>query len=450
MPKENKAIYICSNCGAQFPKWFGQCPECGAWGTLKKQEIIADTKKIKISEIKAIPFKEIKTQVFSRIKTDIRELDNVFGGGIVNGSLILLGGEPGIGKSTLVLQIAHNLAKKNIKKSVLYISGEESGEQIKMRMNRLEIFDENIKFLGETNIEKICLLIKKIEPLLVIIDSIQTTYSAEIESEPGSINQVRVCTVKLLEIAKKYAIPIFLIGHITKGGVVAGPKTLEHLVDTVVYLEGDRYHQFRLLRTVKNRFGTTDEIGVFKMTNKGLIEVQNPSEVFLSSNRQPETGIVTGVIIKGTRPFLIEIQSLVTKTHYGYPQRRAIGFDINRLELLIAVLSKRLGLGLGNYDIHLNIAGGIRANEPAVDFPVCLSMISAFKNKIFDKWTAVFGEVGLGAEIRPVSATEKRIKAAEKIGFKKIFIPKVREKINKSNYRIKIIEVENLKDILRQ
>jgi len=447
MSKKSKKIYVCLKCGSQFPKWFGQCPECGSWGTIKEEDTLDIYQKENFSKEEIIPFKKINPKTFLRIKTEIKELDNVLGGGIVNGSVILLGGEPGVGKSTLVLQIAYNLSKKE-KRPILYVSGEESGEQIKMRMNRLRISGENIKFLGETNIEKICASIKRLRPFLVIVDSIQTMFSEQIESEAGSINQVRVCAEKLLAVAKKSSIPIFIIGHITKSGVVAGPKTLEHLVDTVIYLEGDRYHQFRLLRTVKNRFGPTDEVGVFEMKNEGLVEVTNPSEIFLARNRQAVSGIVAGVIVKGTRPFLIEIQSLVTKTHFGYPQRKTAGFDINRLELLIAVLSKRIGLGLGNYDIHLNIAGGIKVEEPAVDLPVCLSIISAFKNKIFDKWTAAFGEVGLGAEIRPVLATEKRIKAAEKIGFKKIYIPKSTEKIKKEKYKIKIIEIENLKEIL--
>jgi DNA repair protein RadA/Sms len=365
----------------------------------------------------------------------------VLGGGIVPGSLVLLGGEPGIGKSTLVLQLAERLAKQ----SVLYVSGEESAEQIKMRLDRLKLPSVNLKFLGETDIEVVCATIEKTKPILAIVDSIQTIWFSNLPSEAGSVNQVRACTAKLLETAKRTHIPIIIIGHITKEGLVAGPKTLEHLVDTVLYLEGDPFHNFRLLRAVKNRFGATNEVGVFDMRENGLVEVKNPSEVFLASRDMNLAGVMVGAILEGTRAFLVEVQALVAQTHFGYPQRRSIGFDLNRLQLITAILSRRCGVNLGNYDVHLNIAGGITVREPAADLPVCLAIISAFKNKPINSNTVACGEVGLGAEVRPVSNLEKRIREAEKLGFEKIFVPRYEREVAQS--KIKIIQIKNLNDI---
>ncbi|MGB9609277.1 MAG: DNA repair protein RadA [Minisyncoccia bacterium] len=451
MSQKIKTIFVCSKCDAQFPKWLGQCPECGAWGSLEqqledKEQKLKTKKSVAAGEV--VGFDKIKSAEFPRIKTKIEELDRVLGGGIVPGSLVLLGGEPGIGKSTLVLQIADALGSsptrsKQITNNVLYVSGEESAEQIKMRLDRLNLSAQNLKFLGETDIEVICATIEKYRPALAIIDSIQTTWFSNLPSEAGSVNQVRACTAKLLEIAKKNHIPIFIIGHITKEGLVAGPKTLEHLVDAVLYLEGDPFHNFRLLRAVKNRFGATNEVGVFDMQEKGLIEVKNPSEVFLASRDLNLPGTVAGAILEGTRAFLVEVQALVTPTHFGYPQRRAIGFDFNRLQLMAAILTQRCGLNLGHYDIHLNIAGGIMVREPAVDLPVCLAIISAYKNKSFDPKAVACGEVGLGAEVRPVSNLEKRIREAEKLGFEKIYIPRF-DKIFSS--KIKVIQIKNLTD----
>ncbi|MFN3301870.1 MAG: DNA repair protein RadA [Patescibacteria group bacterium] len=436
-----KKIFVCSKCDARFPKWFGQCPECGSWGSLQEQEIKNLEKTAKILE-----FEKIKAEVWPRIKTKIEELDRVLGGGIVPGSIILLGGEPGIGKSTIVLQIAEQVSKQ-IPNFVLYVSGEESAEQIKMRIDRLGIEAKNLKFLGETNVEIICQTIEKEKPGLVIIDSIQTIYFPGLLSEVGSLTQVRTSTVKILDVAKKNKIPILIIAHITKEGVIAGPKTLEHLVDTVCYLEGDPYHQFRLLRAVKNRFGPTNEVGVFKMEDKGLVEVKNPSQAFLSQREEKNPGSVVSSVLAGGRSFLVEIQALVAKTSFGYPQRRTIGLDFNRTQLLIAVLSRRLGFPLGNYDIHLNVVGGIKIEEPAVDLAVCLAIISAYKNKAIDPNLVVFGEVGLGGEIRPVHQEEKRIKEAEKIGFKKIIKP---ISDTKSNAKLKIVEVKNLKEAMTE
>ncbi|MEK9130018.1 MAG: DNA repair protein RadA, partial [Patescibacteria group bacterium] len=348
---------------------------------------------------------------------------------------------PGIGKSTLVLQIV-----EKCQMPIFYISGEESAEQIKLRMNRLEIQSKMLQFLGETNIEIICATLEKYKPQIVIIDSIQTMYFPELPSEAGSVNQVRVCTVKLLEIAKKNNISIFIVGHVTKEGVVAGPKTLEHLVDTVLYLEGDQFHYFRLLRTAKNRFGSTNEVGVFEMKEKGLIEVENPSKEFLSQRTTKETGSIVTATMEGSRAFLIEVQALVSKTIFGYPQRRASGFDLNRLQLLATVLSRRCKLNLGNQDIYLNVAGGIKVEEPAVDLAVCLSIVSAFKNKSIDSNLVVFGEVGLGGEIRNVGQIDKRIIEAKKLGFKTIMIPQTNFKFAENE--MQIIQVKNLNEAI--
>lgn len=432
-------IYTCSHCGAQSAKWLGRCLDCGKWGTLEQTATAAaaDDKKSKAQTPpgRVVDFLEIKAGDVARITTGISEFDRVLGGGIVPGSLVLLGGEPGIGKSTLVLQVAAKLSeicgRSDIPHTnlVLYVSGEESGSQIKMRLDRLQLSGRQIKFLGETNIETICATIKELKPRLAIIDSIQTVYSNELPSEAGSVNQVRACAIKLLEVAKKQNITIFLIGHITKEGVVAGPKTLEHLVDTVVYLEGDRHHFFRLLRTVKNRFGETSEVGVFEMQTLGLVEVKNPGAIFLSTEKTIIAGAVTIPTVEGTRIFLAEIQALVSPTPFGYPQRKAAGFDFNRLNLLAAVLTKKAGLNLTNKDIHLNVVGGLKINEPAADLAAALAIASAYKNQAVASDLVAFGEVGLGGEVRAVNLMEKRIKEAAKLGFKKILMPKTTQTI---------------------
>jgi DNA repair protein RadA/Sms len=440
-----KTIFICSKCDAQFPKWLGQCSQCGSWGTLAEEtEKVSDRKRGPgVSAGEVLNFQDVHGQEFPRIKTGLGELDRVLGGGVVRGSVILLGGEPGIGKSTLVLQLASKLANQ----SILYISGEESAEQIKMRLDRLKIPPTNLKFLGETDIEVICATIEKIKPSLAIIDSIQTVWFSNLPSEAGNINQIKACTAKLMETAKKNSVPTVIIGHVTKEGFVAGPKTLEHLVDTVLYLEGDQFHNFRLLRAVKNRFGATNEIGVFDMREGGLIEIKNPSEIFLASRDKELPGIVVGAIMEGTRAFLVEVQALVAQTHFGYPQRRSIGFDNNRLQLMTAILSRRCGISLGNYDVHINIAGGIDVEEPAVDLPVCLAIISAFKNKPLDPKIAACGEVGLGAEVRPINNLDKRIKEAERLGFSKIIIPKLEKTI--TSPKIEIIAIKNLNELAK-
>jgi len=444
MAAKLKKIFVCSKCEAQFPKWLGQCSECGAWGTIAEEVISQNEKEgLEIQAGNVTEFSQVKIEDYPRFKIGLEEVDRVLGGGIVPGSLVLLGGEPGIGKSTLVLQIA-----EKIQNPVLYVSGEESAGQIKLRIDRLKISEKNIQFLGETEINTICATIEKYKPGLSIIDSIQTMFDSNISSSQGTVNQVRVCTGKLLNTAKRIGTSIFIIGHITKEGFVAGPKTLEHLVDTVLYLEGDPYHHFRILRAAKNRFGPTNEVGVFEMSEKGLKEVKNPSEIFLSQKEGEVSGSVISVVLKGTRPFLVEVQALVAKTFYGYSQRRAIGIDFNRLQLLIAVLSLRCNLPLSNFDVHLNLVGGMEVEEPAIDLPVCLSIVSALKNKVIDSKIAVFGEVGLGGEIRPVSFTRERVREAVKLCFKKIILPVLREKVNVPG--IELIEVSNLNQAIKE
>ena len=443
MKNKIQTIFECSKCGAQSSKWAGRCLECGAWGTLE-ENISSGKKSNRNNNVvtgKVIDFSKVVGQDFSRIKTGINELDQVLGGGIVAGSLILLGGEPGIGKSTIVAQLAATL-----KKDTLYVSGEESAEQIKMRLDRLKLNTDSLKFLGETNIDIICRTIEELKPNIAIIDSIQTMATAELPSEAGNVSQVRACTVKLLEVAKKNNIPIFVIGHVTKDGQVAGPKTLEHLVDTVLYLEGDRFHTYRLLRTVKNRFGSTDEVGIFEMTKTGLSEVSNPSLLFLEEKNENIAGSVTTCVMEGTRPLLLEIQSLVSKTYFGYPQRRATGFDLNRLQLLIAVLDKRAKINLGMHDVHLNVAGGYKIQEPACDLAVALAVGSAFKNKTIAKDIIIFGEIGLGGEIRSTAQAEKRINEAEKMGFNEIITPTFKR--HGSN-KIKVTMMKNLEEVLQ-
>jgi len=443
MPKQPSTIFTCAKCGAQFPKWTGRCSTCGAWGTVS-EEIQAPISNLqspipKINKDQLVDFQKTPPPDFKRLPANISEFDRVLGGGIVVGSLILLGGEPGIGKSTLVLQICDQ-----IKSPIFYVSGEESASQIKMRIDRLNLDFSNLKFLGENNIEKIVAFALEEKPSLLIVDSIQTLYSTELPSEAGSINQVRICTVKLLEIAKKFNIPILIIGHVTKDGLVAGPKSLEHLVDAVLYLEGSQTDNFRLLRCAKNRFGSTSEIGIFDMTGKGLVEVKNPSELFLPQNQEPISGSSLTCIMEGSRPFLIEVQSLATKTLFGYPQRKTAGFDLNRLQMLIAVLIKRSNIPLVNQDVHLNVTGGLKITETGADLAVCMAIISSLKDKIIKPGTLIIGEVGLGGEIRPVYQMEKRIEEAQKMNFKNIIVPVFKTE------KAGLIMVKNLEEAIKK
>jgi len=441
----NHTIFICSNCDAQYQKWIGRCLECGKWSSVEKSKDVNNKSKIsdpsnEYSTINTVGLNEIKGKDIKRTKTNISEFDRVLGGGIVPGSLILLGGEPGVGKSTLALQLA------SIITNTIYISGEESVEQIKLRADRLGIKSDSLRLGNETCVENIIATIKKLDGNLVVVDSIQTIHSDEVNGESGNINQVRACTVKLMELAKTKKIPIILVGQVTKEGSVAGPKALEHLVDTVLYLEGDRYHQFRILRTAKNRFGSTDEIGVFSMEENGLQEVKNPSQAFLSDKPEDVPGSTVACLIEGTRPLLVEIQALVTKTNFGYPQRKSSGFDLNRLQVLIAVLSKRTGLPLDTYDVFLNVVGGMKADEPAADLAVILAIASAMKNKTLPANLVSFGEVGLGGEVRPVGQIKKRLEEAKKLGFEFVATPMPASKVD----GLKIVGLKNVKEVVEK
>lgn len=446
-----KTKYVCQSCGYSTPRWTGKCPECESWNTFVEEIIETDKRKLnKTSSIKSQSaelkrISEIKSSNETRYGTGIEELDRVLGGGIVSGSVILIGGDPGIGKSTLMLQIADKLKDKKI----LYVSGEESALQIKLRCERLNYDLQNFLILSETDLEIISAVIENEKPDIIVVDSIQTVYRPEIESSPGTITQLRESTSLLIKIAKRYNIPTFIVGHITKDGTIAGPKVLEHMVDVVLQFEGERTHFYRILRSIKNRFGSTNEIGIFEMTDKGLKEVLNPSEVFLSQRNYGASGCIISSAIEGTRPILIEVQALVTSTSYGIPQRTSMGLDYKRTNILIAVLEKKLGLFLNKYDIFLNIAGGVKIDEPAIDLAATAAIYSSFKDIPVDSETVILGEVGLAGEIRTISNIEKRINEASKLGFKRIIVPKNNLKnVNTKKYKIQILGVEKIKDAI--
>ena len=447
---KTKTVFVCSSCGYESVKWMGKCPACNEWNTFYEEKLSKETGISKTKErknITPISLNQVEKTQTQRNSTGFEELDRVLGGGIVKGSLILLGGEPGIGKSTLILQICNKVKGEG---KVLYVSGEESAEQIKIRAERLEIHNEDILFLGETDIDIIEENIINLAPKLVIIDSIQTMYSEEITSAPGSVSQVREITAKIMRICKEKAITTIIIGHVTKDGNIAGPRVLEHMVDTVLYLEGERYLSYRIIRGVKNRFGSTNEIGMFEMQNKGMVEITNPSSILLSE-KQGETppGSVIVASIEGTRPILIEMQSLTTPSVFGIPRRTANGFDYNRLTLLIAVLEKRASLMLGNQDVYLNIVGGIRMSEPALDLGVVLSTASSYKNKSIKNDVVVIGEVGLTGEVRAVNLIEKRLKEVEKLGFKTCIIPESNKKLLKEKIKLDIIGVNHITEAMK-
>ncbi|MBI5022740.1 MAG: DNA repair protein RadA [Candidatus Magasanikbacteria bacterium] len=447
--KSGSTIFSCSKCDAQYSKWTGRCLECGSWSTIKETAAMAaqiknlKDKKNSAPAGKTINFGNIIGQEVSRLKTGMDEFDRVLGGGLAPGGLTLLGGEPGIGKSTLVLQIASVLPTK-----VLYVSGEESAEQVKLRFDRLKLQPRQLEFLGETNLETICATIEHLSPSLAIVDSIQTIASVEVTGPAGNPTQLKAACAKLTETAKSTRVPIIIIGHVTKEGSLGGPKTLEHIVDTVLYLEGDKFHQFRILRAVKNRFGSTAEAGIFEMTGLGLKEVKNPSAAFLSGRGEPVPGSVITCLIAGSRPILLEIQALVTRTNFGYPQRRASGFDLNRLQVLIAVLAKRTGLPLESYDVFLNVIGGLKADEPAADLAVVLAIASALKSKNVPPDLVAFGEVGLGGEVRTVSQTERRLSEAQKMGLKYAVLPQTKELLKNSG--LKIAHIKNVKEVVEK
>ena len=448
MAKGKKTVYFCQNCGHEETKWLGQCPACKEWNTFVEEKVIASsvTSGIKTDrEIQIVSLSEVNADDQDRITTGMAELDRVLGGGIVPGSLVLVGGEPGIGKSTLLLQVCQKLSEN---RSVLYISGEESLSQIKLRANRMGTFQENLKLLCETNLAAIRSVIEKRKPELVIIDSIQTMYSEEVTSAPGSVSQVRESTNVFMQLAKGLGITIFIVGHVTKEGTVAGPRVLEHMVDTVLYFEGDRHASYRILRGVKNRFGSTNEIGVFEMRQNGLVEVENPSEYMLSGKPENASGSVVACSMEGTRPLLIEIQALVCESNFGMPRRTATGTDYNRVNLLMAVLEKRIGLHLGNCDAYVNIAGGIRMNEPAIDLGIVMSIVSSYKNRPIDEKMIVFGEVGLSGEVRAVNMPEQRVAEAKKLGFETCVVPEVSLDMVKGIRGIKVIGVKNISDAM--
>lgn len=449
MAKGKKSVFFCQNCGHEENKWLGQCPMCKEWNTFVEEPVSfsksASAKLIKDAEVVAL--KHVETDQEERIKTKIEELDRVLGGGIVPGSLLLVGGDPGIGKSTLLLQVCQRLCED--KHQVLYISGEESLKQIKLRANRMGEFTEDLLLLCETNLEIVKNVIQKRKPEVVIIDSIQTMYSEEVASAPGSVSQVRESTNVFMQLAKGLVISIFIVGHVTKEGTVAGPRVLEHMVDTVLYFEGDRHASYRILRGVKNRFGSTNEIGVFEMRQNGLVEVENPSEFMLNGKPENASGSVVACSMEGTRPILIEIQALVCSSNFGMPRRTAAGTDYNRVNLLMAVLEKRVGIHLSNYDAYVNIAGGIKMNEPAVDLGIVMAIVSSYKNQPIDEKTIVFGEVGLSGEVRAVNMPEQRVAEAKKLGFTTCIMPEVSREVVKNIKGIKIIGVKTINEALQ-
>ncbi len=448
MAKSKTSIFFCKECGNETSKWSGQCPACKAWNTLVEEPV---TKMVKTSSAmgmfrEPVKLEEIVLENESRMETGFGELDRVLGGGIVPGSLVLVGGDPGIGKSTLLLQVCRNLAIGQ--KKVLYISGEESLGQIKMRAERIGKVEGELKFLCETNLGLIDRVIESEKPDVVVIDSIQTMVNEDVTSAAGSVSQVRESTNVLMHIAKGRGIAIFIVGHVTKEGQVAGPRVLEHMVDTVLYFEGERSASYRILRGVKNRFGSTNEIGVFEMLSQGLGEVINPSEYLLSGRPEGASGAAVACLMEGTRPILLEVQALVTETAFGLPRRTAVGTDVNRVNLLMAVIEKRCRIMMNRYDAYINIAGGLRVGEPALDLAIVLALISSVKDRALDDSMVVFGEVGLAGEVRSVAMAEYRVREAEKLGFSRCILPKVC--LDKLNYRgkMEIVGVRSIQDAI--
>ena len=424
MAKKSRSAYVCQSCGHNAARWFGRCAACGEWNTCveerpqeldKRREHLAAPPR---AELQAIT--EVADQDHERLQIGISEFDRVLGGGIMPGSVILVGGDPGIGKSTILLQMAGQLSASNFR--VAYISAEESAAQIRLRAGRLGALCEELQVLAETNLSMILEQLKAAEPAAIIIDSIQTIYLPELESAPGSVTQVRECAARLVYLSKESGIPVFLVGHVTKEGTVAGPRVLEHLVDTVLYLEGERHHHFRILRAAKNRFGSTNEIGIFEMRDIGLVEVSNPSEILLAERAEGVSGSAIVCSMEGTRPLLIEIQALVSRSSFGYPQRVATGIDAKRLSIIIAVLEKRCGHDLSGDDIFVNVVGGMRLDEPSVDMGVGLAIVSSFRNKAIEAKTVAIGEIGLGGEIRPVSQIDRRVTEARSLGFERCLV----------------------------
>lgn len=453
---KSKTAFFCNECGYDSAKWFGVCPVCKAAGTAVEEKIdarqVVNSAALRSpsaeSDNKPVMLKEVSLNEEDRIKIGMDELDRVLGGGIVPGSLTLVGGDPGIGKSTLLLQVCKKLGDSG--RDVLYISGEESLKQIKLRAIRIGEMADGVKLLCETCLERISEIVRRSSQDVVVIDSIQTMYSEFLEATPGSVSQVREATNILMRIAKEQGIAIFIVGHVTKEGTVAGPRVLEHMVDTVLYFEGDRHASYRILRGVKNRFGSTNEIGVFEMKSEGLVEVPNPSEYMLSGRPEDASGSIVSCALEGTRPILIEIQALVSRTNFGFPRRQSAGSDMNRLNLLMAVLEKRMELQIGDYDAYINIAGGMKITEPAIDLAIVLAIVSSFRNKAVDSKTIAFGEIGLSGEVRAVSAAASRVGEAKKLGFKRVIIPYSNLESIGEVTGIEVIGVRSLKDAIDQ
>ena len=446
--KKIRTMFFCQNCGQQSPKWLGKCPSCSEWNSFVEEEIPdADAARPADIRFEGVPqsVDAIDAEEGDRIITGIAEMDRVLGGGIVGGSAILVGGDPGIGKSTLLLQALEKMAERGV--TVLYVSGEESARQIKLRAKRLGASAKGLLILVEVDLENILTRIQEIKPAVAVIDSIQTVYSSTLSSAPGSVGQVREASGRLILMAKKTGIPIFLVGHVTKDGSIAGPKVLEHMVDTVLYFEGDSGHAFRVIRGIKNRFGPTHEIGVFEMRDTGLMEVSNPSAFFLSERPEGAAGSVVVPSMEGTRPILIEVQSLVSPTSFGMPRRTAIGVDHNRVSLLTAVLDKICGVHLGSNDIFLNVAGGVKVDEPAIDLGIVSAMTSSFFDRPIAAGTVVFGEVGLTGEIRGISQTEIRIKEAARMGFTRCILPRTLARESLPEMQIELIKIGSLKEL---
>ena len=445
-----KTVFFCKECGFESAKWLGQCPGCRAWNSFT-EEPMAQTK-AKYSHgagagvAKLQPLQEVSSDREERTLIGIREFDRVLGGGIVKGSLVLVGGDPGIGKSTLLLQMCREISTKH---KVLYISGEESAQQIKMRADRLGEFPGEVLLLAETNLDLIAAALEKEQPEVVVIDSIQTMYREEVGAAPGSVSQVREATASLMRIAKEKGISIFIVGHVTKEGTVAGPRMLEHMVDTVLYFEGDASASYRILRAVKNRFGSTNEIGVFEMSGSGLLEVANPSEYMLEGRPEEEPGSVITTVMEGTRPILVEVQALVCQTNFNMPRRTAAGVDYNRVNLLMAVIEKRLGVSLAGCDAYVNVAGGMKISEPGIDLAIVLALLSSYKNKAVDNKTIAFGEIGLTGEVRNVSMLMQRVREAEKLGYETCIVPKLHSarKMDEKPLKIKLVEVGNIREL---
>lgn len=453
---KTKTVYICSNCGADSPKWIGKCPNCGEWNTYVEETVVKESPAARrgaaafssSSKPRPVLLRDISAEKEERLEMKDEELNRVLGGGLVRGSLVLIGGEPGIGKSTLILQTVLKLPELR----VLYVSGEESSKQLKMRADRIDPDNQNCLILCETNLEQIFAHVENVKPDLLVVDSIQTVFTENVESSPGSITQVRECSAAILKYAKESGVPVLLIGHINKEGSIAGPKVLEHIVDTVLQFEGDQHYMYRILRSIKNRFGSTAELGIYEMRQDGLRQVSNPSELLLTQNHEGLSGVAIAAAIEGIRPFLIETQALVSTAVYGTPQRSATGFDIRRMNMLLAVLEKRAGFKLAQKDVFLNIAGGLRVNDPAIDLAVLSAILSSSLDISIETGVCMAGEIGLSGEIRPVNRIEQRIMEAEKLGFSRIIIPFNNLKgFNASpKSRIEIVQVRKVEEAFRQ